>query len=51
MVTTGDEVLDYREAVRRYAGARQLVVPHSDHGFAEFEQYLDSVLEFAGTDP
>jgi uncharacterized protein len=48
MVTTGDEVLDYREAVHRYAGARQLVVPGSDHGFAEFEQYLDSVLEFAG---
>jgi predicted esterase YcpF (UPF0227 family) len=48
MVTTGDEVLDYREAVAKYAGARQLVVEGSDHGFAEFEQYLDSVLEFAG---
>jgi predicted esterase YcpF (UPF0227 family) len=48
MVTTGDEVLDYREAVAKYAGAKQLVVPGSDHGFAEFEQYLDSVLEFAG---
>jgi hypothetical protein len=48
MVTTGDEVLDYREAVARYAGARQLVVEGSDHGFAEFERYLDSVLEFAG---
>jgi hypothetical protein len=48
MVTTGDEVLDYREAVEKYVGARQLVVQGSDHGFAEFEQYLDSVLEFAG---
>ncbi|HZP86754.1 MAG TPA: YqiA/YcfP family alpha/beta fold hydrolase [Burkholderiales bacterium] len=48
MVTTGDEVLDYREAVAKYAGAKQLVVQGSDHGFAEFEQYLDSVLRFAG---
>jgi predicted esterase YcpF (UPF0227 family) len=48
MVTTGDEVLDYREAVAKYAGAKQLVVQGSDHGFAEFEQYLDSVLAFAG---
>jgi len=48
MVTTGDEVLDYRAAVARYSGARQLVVPGSDHGFAEFERHLDSVLEFAG---
>jgi uncharacterized protein len=47
MVTTGDEVLDYREAVVRYAGARQLVVPGSDHGFADFEQHIDSVLAFA----
>lgn len=48
MVTTGDELLDYREAVRKYAGARQLVVEGSDHGFTDFETYVDSVLEFAG---
>jgi predicted esterase YcpF (UPF0227 family) len=47
MVTTGDEVLDYREAVAKYAGARQLVVQGSDHGFADFERHLDSVLTFA----
>jgi uncharacterized protein len=48
MVTTGDEVLDYRVAVQKYAGAKQLIVPGSDHGFAEFAHYLDSVLDFAG---
>ena len=48
MVTTGDEVLDYREAVAKYAGARQLVVQGSDHGFADFEHHLDNVLRFAG---
>jgi len=46
MVTTGDEVLDYRAAVRKFAGARQLVVQGSDHGFAEFEEHLDAVLAF-----
>lgn len=48
MVTTGDEVLDYRQAVAKYAGAKQLIVEGGDHGFALFERYLDSVLEFAG---
>lgn len=48
MVTTGDEVLDYREAVAKYAGAKQLVVDGSDHGFADFVDYLDGVLAFAG---
>jgi predicted esterase YcpF (UPF0227 family) len=47
MVTTGDEVLDYREAVRKYAGAKQLVVQGSDHGFADFSAHVDSVLQFA----
>lgn len=46
LVTTGDEVLDYRLAVEKYAGARQLVIQGSDHGFAEFEQHLDAVLAF-----
>lgn len=46
MVTTGDEVLDYRAAVDKYTGARQLVIQGSDHGFAEFEQHLDAVIAF-----
>jgi len=36
MVTTGDEVLDYRKAVQKYAGAQQLVVHGSDHGFGDW---------------
>ncbi len=47
MVTTGDEVLDYRDTISTFAGAQQLVIEGSDHGFAEFENYLDSVLAFA----
>lgn len=48
LVQTGDEVLDYREAVARYAGAKQHVIPGGDHGFQHFVNYLDAILEFAG---
>jgi predicted esterase YcpF (UPF0227 family) len=48
LVETGDEVLDYREAVRKYAGARQVVVPGGDHTLQSFPQHLPLILEFAG---
>ena len=48
LVQTGDEVLDYRDVVARYAGAKQHVIPGGDHGFQNFEQYLDEILAFAG---
>ena len=48
LVETGDETLDYREAVARYAGARQTVLEGGDHGFSRWNEYLDGVLEFAG---
>ncbi len=49
LVTTGDEVLDYRHAVEKYRGARQLVIEGGDHGFSDFAHYLDPVLAFAAT--
>ena len=45
--TTGDELLDWRVAVTRFRGCRQIVVDGGDHGFREFGDYIDSVLEFA----
>ena len=45
---TGDEVLDYRDAIEKYRGARQWVIPGGDHGFGDFENYLDAVLAFCG---
>lgn len=48
MVETGDEVLDYRDAVRRYAGATQLVLPGGDHSFTRFPDELPRLLEFCG---
>lgn len=50
IAATGDEVLDYRDMVRHYAGARQHVIPGSDHGIAEFADYLDIVLDFCGVE-
>lgn len=45
---TGDEVLDYREAVERYRGCEQVVIEGGDHGFADFEPYLERALAFCG---
>ena len=47
MVETADEVLDYRQAVARYAGAQHCVVDGGDHGFSDFAQYLDVLFDFA----
>lgn len=47
LVETGDEVLDYREAVRRYAGCEQVVVDGGDHSLQSFAQHLPRILEFA----
>ena len=46
LVETGDEVLDYRHAVERYAGAEQVVVPGGDHSLQSFAQHLPRILEF-----
>jgi predicted esterase YcpF (UPF0227 family) len=48
IVTTGDEVLDYRWAVECYRGCRQIVIEGGDHGLSDFASYLDRVLEFCG---
>ncbi|WP_443115154.1 YqiA/YcfP family alpha/beta fold hydrolase [Herbaspirillum seropedicae] len=51
IAATGDEVLDWREMVAHYPLARQTVIQGSDHGIAEFADYLDEVLAFCGVDP
>ncbi len=46
LVETGDEVLDYRQALARYAGSRQIVIEGGDHGFLSFPRLLPQILEF-----
>jgi uncharacterized protein len=47
IVETGDEVLDYRRAVERYAGAEQIVIPGGDHSLQSFPQHLPRIIEFS----
>ncbi len=46
ITATGDEVLDYRAGVKRYAGCEQIIVRGSDHGLGDFAGYLDRVVSF-----
>lgn len=48
IAATGDEVLDYRDMVAHYAGARQTVIEGGDHGISGFAGYLAPVLQFCG---
>ena len=48
LVETGDEVLDYREAVEKYQGARQIVIEGGDHSLQSFPGHIPLILEFAG---
>ncbi|HXZ48971.1 MAG TPA: YqiA/YcfP family alpha/beta fold hydrolase [Usitatibacter sp.] len=46
-VETGDEVLDYREAVAFYAGACQTVVQGGDHALASFPEHVPDIVAWA----
>ena len=46
MVQTGDETLDYREAVNKYAGCRQIVEEGGDHSFQGFENRIAEAIDF-----
>lgn len=48
LLETGDEVLDYREAVRKYEGARMVIRQGGDHMLQTFAEHLPRVLRFAG---
>jgi predicted esterase YcpF (UPF0227 family) len=46
-VETGDEVLDYREAVAFYAGALHTVVRGGDHTLTSFPEHIPDLVEWA----
>jgi predicted esterase YcpF (UPF0227 family) len=51
LAATGDELLDWREMVGAFPGARHKVIQGSDHGMADFADHMDEVLAFAGCKP
>ncbi|MDV6252550.1 esterase YqiA [Vibrio sp. EA2] len=43
---TEDEVLDYRQAVNKFAKSKQTVEQGGDHSFVGFERYPAKIIEF-----
>lgn len=46
IAATGDELIDWRTMVEKYAGCRQRVIEGSDHALSDFASHLDEVLAF-----
>lgn len=47
LVQTGDETLDYREAVDKFSRVARFIQPGGSHGFDRFEQLIPAILAFA----
>jgi predicted esterase YcpF (UPF0227 family) len=48
LMRSGDELIDWREAVAHYAGAWQYVAGGGNHGWEDIDDEIPSVLRFAG---
>ncbi len=46
LTQTGDETLDYRQALSDLKGARMWVAHGGDHAFQEYQRTLPSIMEF-----
>jgi uncharacterized protein len=47
LLETGDEVLDWREAARKYEGARTAIRDGGDHSLRSFPEHIGRILAFA----
>lgn len=46
MVQTGDEVLDYQQAVDKYNNCQMIIEQGGDHSFVQFEEKLPEIATF-----
>jgi predicted esterase YcpF (UPF0227 family) len=52
LVQMGDETLDYRDAVKKYAHCKQTIEAGGDHSFQGFENHLENIVGwFEKNDP
>lgn len=47
LLETDDEVLDYRQAIKFYRGARFSVIEGGNHGFESFPEFLPEILSLS----
>jgi hypothetical protein len=47
LLETGDEVLDWREAARKYEGARMVIRQGGDHSLQCFAEMMPRILDFS----
>lgn len=48
LLETGDEVLDWRAAARKYEGARTVIRDGGDHSLQSFAEHIPMIMKFAG---
>lgn len=48
MLQTGDEILDYKMAIEKYAAVPSIVEEGGGHEFMGFDRHLETVLAFCG---
>ena len=46
VIAKGDEVLDWREMLTRYAAGRVMLLEGSDHGLSDFDDHLTELTGF-----
>ena len=48
LLQTGDEVLDYRQAEKKYSNCQLQIEQGGDHSFQGFENHIEAMLSFSG---
>ena len=48
VIAKGDEVLDWREMIGRYPGARIKLLAGGDHALSDFDDHIDELFAFLG---